>query len=583
MEHQEGQFKGHTACVVCASSDGLAVYEKTDEKGNDYLDGYCYACETYIKPEQLGFEIEYVDNYDSSRSGKKLTEEDIANIMAYDVRGVKERRIKKEYAGMYDMRVSYDEETGEINRHYYPVTRDNKIVGFKVRQLPKTFYSIGDTKGCQLFGQHLFDEGGELSTTVSKKFLFITEGELDCIALQQALSDNSKGSFLNAVVSLPTGANLRAVKANYKFISQFENIILMLDNDEKGEQCAQDIAKILPIGKVKVGTLPLKDPCDMLKAGRGKEMASLMWNAQPISPAGIVSAKDLWDEVNAETVEPIAYYPYQGLNNMVGGIYESTIVTLTAGSGVAKTTFMRDILYNLLNTTGHNIGALFLEEPNKKTIRMLMGNYLNKLLGKPGVKTTLEEREEAFEKVAGSDRVWLYDGYGENDLEAIENTIRFYAKALDCKFIFLDHISIMVSGGESKDERKEVDRIMTRFAKLVQELNITLFLVSHLTRVKEGKSGKGHEEGAMTGLNQLRSSGAIAQLSDIVIGIERNGQHKDPIRRNTSTLRVLKSREFGELGVASHVYYDPTTGRIKEVIVDEEEDYEEHSLEELDY
>ena len=55
---------------------------------------------------------------------------------------------------------------------------------------------------------------------------------------------------------------------------------------------------------------------------------------------------------------------------------------------------------------------------------------------------------------------------------------------------------------------------------LVQETGITLFMVSHLKR----PDGKGHEEGAASSLSQLRGSASIAQLSDMVIGLERNGQ-----------------------------------------------------------
>ena len=53
-------------------------------------------------------------------------------------------------------------------------------------------------------------------------------------------------------------------------------------------------------------------------------------------------------------------------------------------------------------------------------------------------------------------------------------------------------------------------------------------MVSHLKR----PDGKGHEEGAVSSLSQLRGSASIAQLSDMVIGLERNGQADDPVERN---------------------------------------------------
>jgi twinkle protein len=92
----------------------------------------------------------------------------------------------------------------------------------------------------------------------------------------------------------------------------------------------------------------------------------------------------------------------------------------------------------------------------------------------------------------------------------------------------------------------------------VEELGIGLILVSHLKRPE----GKGHEEGAQTSLSQLRGSGAIAQLSDIVIGLERNQQ--DEKQQHLTCVRVLKNRFSGETGIACYLRYSPETGRLTE-------------------
>jgi len=146
--------------------------------------------------------------------------------------------------------------------------------------------------------------------------------------------------------------------------------------------------------------------------------------------------------------------------------------------------------------------------------------------------------------------------------------VRFMARALDCKVIILDHISILVSGGQHNDERRALDEIMTKLRTLTQDTGIVLFCVSHLKRPE----GKGHEEGAVTSVAQLRGSASIAQLSDFVIGLERNGQADDPIERNTTHIRVLKNRFSGITGPAGHLLYDNTTGRLHEHEPVEEEE-----------
>ena len=100
---------------------------------------------------------------------------------------------------------------------------------------------------------------------------------------------------------------------------------------------------------------------------------------------------------------------------------------------------------------------------------------------------------------------------------------------------------------------------MTGLRSLVEETNIGLILVSHLRRAL---TEKGHEEGGHTTLSQLRGSAGIGQLSDMVIGLERNQQSEK--NSTTTTVRILKNRFSGETGVACKLNYDPTTGRLAE-------------------
>ena len=64
---------------------------------------------------------------------------------------------------------------------------------------------------------------------------------------------------------------------------------------------------------------------------------------------------------------------------------------------------------------------------------------------------------------------------------------------------------------------------------------------------------------------QLRGSASIAQLSDMVIGLERNGQAADPTERNTTNVRVLKNRFCGTTGPAGGLLFNGDTGRMLEI------------------
>jgi twinkle protein len=214
----------------------------------------------------------------------------------------------------------------------------------------------------------------------------------------------------------------------------------------------------------------------------------------------------------------------------------------------------------VLNKTEDNIGLLFLEESTRRTGLSIMSLAANKPLHLPDSRASDDEKMEAYDKTLGTDRIYLFDHFGSTSVDNIINRVRYLAKALGCYYIFLDHISIVVSAQSTGDERKAIDEIMTRLRMLVQETGVALICVSHLRRPE----GKGHEEGTATSLSQLRGSGSIAQLSDMVLGLERNGQAEDHTVRNTTKVRVLKNRFSGITGSAGQLLYDHETGRMTE-------------------
>jgi twinkle protein len=335
-----------------------------------------------------------------------------------------------------------------------------------------------------------------------------------------------------------------------------------MDSDEPGQKAAREIAELFG-GKSAVMKNPphYKDACDYLVANDTKGYISAFWNAEKFVPDGIINGASLWDEVNRPVEKSAVMYPWESLNKLTYGIREAELVTITAGSGLGKSQFVREIVWHILKHSEENIGLLFLEENARKTALSLMSLAANKPLHLPDVESTEEERWEAFESTMGTQRLFMFDHFGSTSIDNIIARCRYMAKALDTKFLFLDHVSIVVSAQSNGDERKALDEICTKLRMLVQETGITLFMVSHLKR----PDGKGHEEGAASSLSQLRGSASIAQLSDMVIGLERNGQAEDPIERNTTNVRVLKNRFCGTTGPAGGLLFDQKTGRMVEV------------------
>ena len=300
----------------------------------------------------------------------------------------------------------------------------------------------------------------------------------------------------------------------------------------------------------------MKDANDMLVAGRGGEVIDAIWQAPVFRPDGIILGEDTWELLKEEDNVSTVQYPFEQLNTKTAGLRLGEIVVFCGGSGIGKSQVCREIAYHLIKND-EPVAYIALEENVKRSIRGLVSLELNKPIHLEDVRKEIPEDKlrKAWEAI--SSKAMFYDHWGSLDSDNLINRIRYLVRGCGCRWVILDHLSIVVSGLENIDERRTIDNTMTALRSLVEELNIGLILVSHL---KRPDGNKGHEEGVTTSLSQLRGSHAIAQLSDICIGIERNIQDNE--NSNYVTVRVLKNRFTGDCGVASILSYNKETGRI---------------------
>jgi len=422
-------------------------------------------------------------------------------------------------------------------------TSDGILQGVKTKTKKKDFRYEGiptDT----LFGQHRFPSTG--------KRIVITEGELDAASCYEAMPGWP-------MVSLPHGA-ASAKKDCQKQIPLFqgyEEVVVFLDNDDAGRKASEEVASIIPPGKAKIAKLAgYKDPSEALQANDHEAIRKAIWDAKPYRPDGIIDGKTLLEIVTTPQAPHDHEYPFKGLNEKLHGIRYGELTTFCAGSGSGKTSIMRHIATDLLNKNEH-VGILELEASNRRTALGLMSTAVGKnlQLGEYGE----EELRAAFGDSIATWNLFCFDGFGSYDPDLIYNRIEYMATGLDCKVVFLDHLSILLSGLEG-DERRMIDTTMTRLRSLVERTGIALFLVSHLRRA--GNDKHSHEEGGRVSLSSLRGSHSIAQISDQVVALEVD-QQADPSRKLT-TVRVLKNRYSGEVGIACELTYDLNTCRFIE-------------------
>ena len=419
----------------------------------------------------------------------------------------------------------------------------------------------GNSQGSGLFGEQLFQAGG--------KYITLVEGECDAMAAYELLGSKWP------VVSIKNGASgaVRDVKNSLEFLESFDNVIINFDNDKQGKEATIKVARVLSPAKAKILSLTsdFKDANDMLRQRRNQAYVSLWWNAKTYTPSGVLNVSDNKDKFNSRERKDSVPYPWSGLNEKLYGIRQGELITLTGGTGLGKSSITREIEHWLVSQTRDNVGVIALEEDWRRTVDGILSIEANARLYVDQVREefTQEQLDAKFSKLfegENKDRVWIHAHFGSNDLDEIFSKIRFMVVGCGCKWIVVDHLHMLVSSVAEGDERRNIDNIMTKLRSIVEETGAGMILVSHLRRIE---GNRGHENGVTVGLNHLRGSQSIAQLSDCVIALERNQQADDLIESNTTHLRVLKSRYTGDVGMATHLLYNRDTGRLSEVDVEE--------------
>jgi len=462
------------------------------------------------------------------------------------IKGFKERGIYLPVAEHYSVRSGYDSE-GNVDSHYYPYYAEGTLSGYKIRKLPKSFTSVGTVKS-SLFGMQNYNGG---------RRLVITEGELDCMAVQSAWYKKYKTFY--PVVSLRSASSVKDLIEHREWVRNFDEVILWFDNDEAGKTAVKEACRIIGFDKVKVTSSKEKDACD-LWIKEPEEVLKTIWNSVDYTPAGILNKDELWSQLERyNDIESIPYPDFmEGLNEKLKGMRTGEITLWTSGTGSGKSTLLREIAFHLLDTTEDKLGIVSLEESPAETARKMAGMALNKNPAKAEIP--LEELKQGYDSVFGSDRVLVLDHQGSISDGSIMDFLEYMCLS-GAKYIFVDHITILASeGADGLTGNEAIDRVMNDLLRLVKKHDVWVGLISHLR--KTDNKGKSFEEGKLPSLDDIKGSGSIKQISMDVIAFARNVASENPVERNTIRTKVLKCRYTGLTGPSGCLYYDFDTGRL---------------------
>jgi len=522
---EESEFTHHEPCDKCGSSDALARY--TDGHG------YCHSC---------GHHVPHEGQSQTPRKEIRVSKDDKPLIRGGEAIALTGRKLTEETCSKWGYQIAdYRDQKVQVANYR---NADNQVVAQKVRFANKEFTVTGNLKEAGLFGQHLWRDGG--------KRIVITEGEIDAMSVSQVQNNRWP------VVSIPNGSNgaKKSLSKALEYLLTFEEIILMFDQDEPGQEAAIECAQIFPPGRCKLATLPMKDANEMLKEGMSREIMDAIYGAKTYRPDGIVTIDDIYDDILMDPEEGFPWW-IDDLTKLTYGRRPGEIYCFGAGTGVGKTDFLVQQIEYDMTVLKQPVGTFFLEQPPKETAKRIAGKRAGKQFHVPDAGWTTDELKEALDGMKRDSKLHLYNNFGSTDWSIIQNTIRHLAHANDVQLFYIDHLTALAAA--EADERVGLERIMAQMASLALELGIIIHLVSHLATPE----GTPHEEGGRVMIRHFKGSRSIGFWCHFMFGLERDQQHDNDKLATVITFRVLKDRYTGRAtGHKTFLDYDRDKGML---------------------
>ena len=513
----------------------------------------------------------------------KETVADVSQLKAFDI---PERGIRKETLERFAVKVAVSQEDGKTPQAvYFPsYNQKGKVTGYTKQDLTKGKEERGHWSciGSVTIGNKMFGQNVAEAQNRKRNNLVITEGQWDCLSVFQALVDNVKGTKYEGieplVVSIPMGtANaVESILHNENYVTSHDALTIFFDDDHctpaelqkkimKGHEAREAVANALVGSGISLFTVTpedgFKDASDFMQAGRSNDLAKLVqFGRRPYSSEKIVKAADLDLEFLLEPrPEGIYVNSFPKLMDKLHGFRLRELVLLTSPSGVGKSTVC-SIFASAFMEAGEKLGMIYLEETNKETMQRLIAaklkvNYLE-FKNNPLQVTTKEKIQAAYDEIVNNDQLVMLGHFGSLPVSELMAKIKHMHLVEGCNFIILDHLSLVISGSAVKDERKELDMVMTELAAFCAANDVCIIAVSHINRsaaeqfkapkLKDGEEPKPYW--VQVSKEMMRGSAALEQLSFVIIGLE---PEINPDRsRGRVRLTVLKNRPWSYLGVA---------------------------------
>lgn len=383
--------------------------------------------------------------------------------------------------------------------------------------------------------------------------LVICEGEWDAMSLY---------ALGIPAVSVPMGAsNLQWITLDYHYLSHFDDIVLLMDNDEVGQKAAKDIISRLGQERTINVRLPLKDANDMLKAGRGGEIRKLIdtTTREPIAEIVDPDSDEMFEQTLAFSKRN---YLHDGDKfflpnfNLTFRRHEITLWFGFAGHG--KSEMVCNQVAYLASKGKQVLVASFEQLP-----AMTLSNLIDQFCAYPNLAYT-DEFKLAYKHL--SKLVFLYKSMDRADPKHLVQTFIHAHKRYGIDTFVIDNVMTMsIDRGDNTAQAEAMDALRVFVARYPVHLHV----VAHPRKPPENTS-------KAPGMAEIRGASEWGDMPQNIVTVWRdvpkgekieemiNADYPmneiDDFHRSTPCGKVIvrKQRATGDWPMATFFFHKPT-------------------------
>ena len=420
------------------------------------------------------------------------------------------------------------------NAIIFPYFRDKKLINVKYRDAEKNFML---SSGSELIPFNL-------DSIKASPVIIITEGEFDCMAIEQV--------GFPYVVSVPNGASLgnnamEWLNNTIEYFEQAEKIILATDKDNPGINLRTQLSARLGIERCyKVEFDDCKDANEVLIKHGAERLKEIINKAEPFPIEGAFTVIDVEDELNniymngLQKGYTIGMPEFDNLMSFeLGRFY-----TVTGVPSHGKSKFV-DFLVSRLNLKYKMKAAFF--SPETFPIEIHIAAVSELLIGKKFGYTTMSEDEYYQAKYHINDQFnWIMpeDGF---TVDNILSKARQLILRKGVQIIVIDPYNKLEHQAErGESETQYISRFLDKMINFAHRNNVLLFLVAHPTKMKKQVNGTFE----VPTLYDINGSANFFNKTDFGLTVYRNFEDN----YITTIVNKVKFKHLGQTGTCEWKY-----------------------------